>query len=270
MKYNFADLLSFSFSLYIFSFYYIFLPFSFLYIFSFPSFFLNFYLLTLLASLLTFFSCPIWPYPATLSMWKKIKSIVDKYIYWQINKRTSSCYMRSAIIVTTTGEEKILFSNTATTECWYKLIPLSNLVIAILGKLSFALFYIFLCFMLRFWFTASKFFLKIINPSCIVSHIGKIFPPEMVWHWHGFLVHQSWMLSEISSTLCPTFLDCFFFNNFFFLLLNPMRDALYFPLFGFLRDFCSLSESISWVDYMRIALVFFQNIECATYALETS
>merc|ERR1719490_508425 len=54
----------------------------------------------------------------------------------------------------------------------------------------------------------------------------------------------------------------FFFNNFFFLLLNPMRDALYFPLFGFLRDFCSLSESISWVDYMRIALVVFQNIEC--------
>jgi hypothetical protein len=48
-----------------------------------------------------------------------------------------------------------------------------------------------------------------------------------------------------------------------------MRDALYFPLFGFLRDFCSLSESISWVDYMRIALVFFQNIERATYALET-
>jgi len=42
-----------------------------------------------------------------------------------------------------------------------------------------------------------------------------------------------------------------------------------FHYLDFLRDFCSLSESISWVDYMRIALVFFQNIECATYALET-
>jgi len=177
--------------------------------------------------------------------------------------------MRSAIIVTTTGEEKILFSNTATTECWYKLIPLSNLVIAILGKLSFALFYIFLCFMLRFWFTASKFFLKIINPSCIVSHIGKIFPPEMVWHWHGFLVHQSWMLSEISSTLCPTFLDCFFSTTFSFLFLIQCAVHYIFHYLDFLRDFCSLSESMGWVDYMRIALVVFQNIERATYALET-
>ena len=201
-------------------------------------------------------------------MWKKIKSIVDKYIYWQINKKTSSCYMRSAIIVTTTGEEKILFSNTATTECWYKLIPLSNLVIAILGKLSFALSYIFLCFMLGFWFTASKLFLKIINPSCIVSHKGKIF--EMVWHWHGFLVHQSWMLSEISSTLCPTFLNCLFSTTFSFFFWIQCAMHYIFHYLDFLRDYCSLSESISWVDYMRIALVFFQNIECATYALETS
>ena len=123
--------------------------------------------------------------------------------------------------------------------------------------------------MLRFWFTASKFFLKIINPSCIVSHIGKIFPPEMVWHWHGFLVHQSWMLSEISSTLCPTFLDCFFSTTFSFLFLIQCAVHYIFHYLDFLRDFCSLSESMGWVDYMRIALVVFQNIERATYALET-
>ena len=148
--------------------------------------------------------------------------------------------MRSAIIVTTTGEEKILFSNTATTECWYKLIPLSNLVIAILGKLSFALSYIFLCFMLGFSFTASKLFLKIINPSCIVSHKGKIISPR-----NGLTLTRipcPSILNALGNIVHPlsNFSQLFVFNNFFFLLLNPMRDALYFPLFGFFERFLFL------------------------------
>ena len=197
-------------------------------------------------------------------MWKKIKSIVDKYIYWQINKRTSSCYMRSAIIVTTTGEEKILFSNTATTECWYKLIPLSNLVIAILGKLSFALSYIFLCFMLGFWFMASKLFLKIIN------HIKERYFPQK---WFDIDTDSLSINFECSRKYRPPFVQLFsivfFSTTFSFLFLIQCAVHYIFHYLDFLRDFCSLSESMGWVDYMRIALVVFQNIERATYALET-
>ena len=161
-------------------------------------------------------------------MWKKIKSIVDKYIYWQINKRTSSCYMRSAIIVTTTGEEKILFSNTATTECWYKIIPLSNLVFWQIVFCTFLYLFMFYAWVLIYG-------IKVVFKD-YKSHKGKIFPPEMVWHWHGFLVHQFWMLSEISSTLCPTFLDCFFSTTFSFLFLIQCAVHYIFHYFDFLRD----------------------------------
>ena len=118
--------------------------------------------------------------------------------------------------------------------------------------------------MLGFWFMASKLFLKIIN------HIKERYFPQK---WFDIDTDSLSINFECSRKYRPPFVQLFsivfFSTTFSFLFLIQCAVHYIFHYLDFLRDFCSLSESMGWVDYMRIALVVFQNIERATYALET-